>query len=322
MSNTFIDLYNRLLKYNNKSVYIAFHSKTQEPYFHAKQVCQMLDYVDYHEAIRKNINKNDVFYLKNIVINYKILYKNVQGNTKFINEPGLYTLILRSKKKEATKIFNWITHEVMPSIRKYGIYKLNHKLKKQIDELNNELFEAINKIKVLEHNLKKTKFPEGGMIYIIRVIDNTIDIDPNEILYLKFGRTKNMNERKPLYDTCTKNRVQILKTIYVDDPKNIETCVIKKLEHYRIQNKKEYFKCSYNQMIEQIQSCVKFYENKDINTNLDITKLNRLNEFDENSLYYIKIINDNKNICKSINSLLNIKQSDNIQNGGNINYII
>ena len=39
-----------------------------------------------------------------------------------VNEPGLYSLILRSRKPEAKKFKRWITHEVIPSIRKTGQY--------------------------------------------------------------------------------------------------------------------------------------------------------------------------------------------------------
>lgn len=39
-----------------------------------------------------------------------------------INEPGLYTLVLGSRKPEARAFRRWITHEVLPSIRRYGAY--------------------------------------------------------------------------------------------------------------------------------------------------------------------------------------------------------
>ena len=39
-----------------------------------------------------------------------------------INEPGLYSLILRSRKPEAKAFKRWITHEVIPAIRKTGVY--------------------------------------------------------------------------------------------------------------------------------------------------------------------------------------------------------
>nr|DAX71410.1 MAG TPA: repressor domain protein [Caudoviricetes sp.] len=46
-----------------------------------------------------------------------------QGETNFTNESGLYTLILRSDKKEAKPFRKWITSEVIPAIRKTGKYE-------------------------------------------------------------------------------------------------------------------------------------------------------------------------------------------------------
>ena len=40
----------------------------------------------------------------------------------FINEPGLYTLVLGSRKKEAKEFKRWVTHEILPSIRRNGFY--------------------------------------------------------------------------------------------------------------------------------------------------------------------------------------------------------
>jgi hypothetical protein len=183
----------------------------------------------------------DIFYLQDIVKNYKVLYKNVQGHTKFINEYGLYDLILSSRKKEAIEIREWITHEVMPSIRQFGEYKLNHKLKKQIDEFNEVIDKQRNEIDVLKHNLKKPIYKKGGMVYLLRSVENMVEIDEHEVIYMKFGRTINMKSRKAVYDTCTKNRVQILKQIQVKDPKNIELCVITKMEEYQYQKKQRIF---------------------------------------------------------------------------------
>jgi anti-repressor protein len=43
-------------------------------------------------------------------------------NVIVINESGLYSLILRSRKPEAKAFKRWVTHEVLPSIRKTGGY--------------------------------------------------------------------------------------------------------------------------------------------------------------------------------------------------------
>ena len=48
-----------------------------------------------------------------------------QGNTWFINESGLYSVILRSDKPEAKPFRKWVTSEVLPTIRKTGRYGLD-----------------------------------------------------------------------------------------------------------------------------------------------------------------------------------------------------
>ena len=50
-----------------------------------------------------------------------------QGETWFVSESGLYSVILRSDKPEAKPFRRWVTHEVLPSIRKYGSYGLSRK---------------------------------------------------------------------------------------------------------------------------------------------------------------------------------------------------
>lgn len=48
-----------------------------------------------------------------------------QGDTWFVSESGLYSVILRSEKPQAKPFRRWITHEVLPSIRKFGGYRLS-----------------------------------------------------------------------------------------------------------------------------------------------------------------------------------------------------
>lgn len=152
-----IDLHNHILNYDNNIIYIAFDEKNSEPYFHANQLCQTLEYNNCMAAIKNNVDSSDIKKLKDIVKNYKTLYKNVQGNTIFLNVAGMYSLIFSSKKEKTEEIKNWITREVMPSLKKYGNYKLNYKYKKQIEKLNNVIRDQQIKIKILEHHLKKTK---------------------------------------------------------------------------------------------------------------------------------------------------------------------
>ncbi len=151
-----IDLHNHTLNYDNNIIYIAFDEKNLEPYFHANQLCQTLEY-NCMAAIKNNVDYSDLKKLKDIVRNYKTLYKNVQGNTIFLNVAGMYSLVLGSKKEKVEEIKNWIIREVMPSLRKYKEYALNYRYKKQIEKLNKVINNQKNKIKILEHHLKKLK---------------------------------------------------------------------------------------------------------------------------------------------------------------------
>lgn len=89
--------------------------KDGEPWFVAVDMCRALDISNHKDAIKRldDDEKSGV--------DLTDPHGRVQF-TKIINEPGLYSLILRSRKPEAKKFKRWITHEVIPSIRKYGGY--------------------------------------------------------------------------------------------------------------------------------------------------------------------------------------------------------
>ena len=50
-----------------------------------------------------------------------------QGKANIVNEYGLYKLILASRKPSAKKFQRWVTHEVLPAIRKHGAYMTDRK---------------------------------------------------------------------------------------------------------------------------------------------------------------------------------------------------
>src|SRR5699024_3642996 len=83
--------------------------------FLLKDVCKILD-IGNHRHVKTRIADD-------VVSNYPI--QDAIGRTQqatFVNEDGLYDVILDSRKPEAKKFRKWITSEVIPSIRKYGAY--------------------------------------------------------------------------------------------------------------------------------------------------------------------------------------------------------
>jgi anti-repressor protein len=60
-----------------------------------------------------------------------------QGDVNIINESGLYKVILRSDKPEAKNFTRWVTHEVLPSIRKHGAYITTSKMEEILSDPEN-----------------------------------------------------------------------------------------------------------------------------------------------------------------------------------------
>ena len=55
---------------------------------------------------------------------------SLSGITNIINESGLYKVIFRSDKPQANQFTKWVTHDVLPSLRKTGIYSNKKKRKR------------------------------------------------------------------------------------------------------------------------------------------------------------------------------------------------
>ncbi|CDQ39499.1 phage antirepressor [Virgibacillus salexigens] len=92
-----------------------------EAWFVANDVCKILDIKNTTQAVAKL--DNDERSIFNI---------GRQGKTNVVNEYGLYNLVLGSRKPEAKQFKRWITHEVIPSIRKHGAYMTPEKIEETL----------------------------------------------------------------------------------------------------------------------------------------------------------------------------------------------
>ena len=86
-----------------------------EPWFVAKDICEILEIQNSRDTLAKVIDDEE----KGVA---KIYTPGGEQEMTIINESGLYTLILRSNKPEAKKFRKWVTAEVLPTIRKTGSY--------------------------------------------------------------------------------------------------------------------------------------------------------------------------------------------------------
>ena len=84
-----------IFKYSKNDIIVVLSRK--KPWFNAVQMCKIIDYSDPKSAIRTLVDDEYVSYLKDLLDDITI-YPNAQPNALFINEYGLYTLLIRSKK--------------------------------------------------------------------------------------------------------------------------------------------------------------------------------------------------------------------------------
>ena len=96
---------------------ISYTDTKQNIWFKAKDIAKILGYIHTDQALRKHIDSEDRK-------SYPVKTKGRVRWSTFINESGFYSLVLSSKLETAKKFKHCVTSLILPSIRKYGQYKL------------------------------------------------------------------------------------------------------------------------------------------------------------------------------------------------------
>ncbi|WP_353420404.1 phage antirepressor [Staphylococcus coagulans] len=96
-----------------------------EPYFVGKDVAEILGYTNTRDALNRHIDNED----KDVA---KLDTLGGKQNQTIINESGLYSLIFSSKLDSAKRFKRWVTSEVLPAIRKHGIYATDNVIEQTI----------------------------------------------------------------------------------------------------------------------------------------------------------------------------------------------
>lgn len=122
-------------------------NKDGAPWFVAADVCRALDLGQVTNTIRRlDDDEKALISIKGIS----------RGNDQvsIVNEPGLYSLVLGSRKPEAKAFKRWITHEVIPSIRKNGGYIAGQETMTDDELLANALMVAQRKIEARDKQIE------------------------------------------------------------------------------------------------------------------------------------------------------------------------
>ena len=182
-----------------------------EPWFIAKDACDILGLGNSRKATAE-LDPDE----KNTVT----IGDGIPGNPNktIISEPGLYRLVMKSRKPEAKEFQRWVTHEVLPSIRKHGAYMTQQTLDKALTspdfliQLATKLKEEQEKVKELE---PKARFADavaasdgtcliGELAKMLR--QNGLDVGQNRLFEIlrqdgysgKTGSNRNMPTQKAM----------------------------------------------------------------------------------------------------------------------------
>ena len=95
-------------------------------WFRGKTLAEVLGCSNPLKAIRTHIDSEDKEEMSELVCKGSAQnghpFRNVQQGTIYVNESGLYSLVLHSKLESAKEFKRWVTSQVLPSIRKTGRY--------------------------------------------------------------------------------------------------------------------------------------------------------------------------------------------------------
>lgn len=127
-----------------------------DPYFVGKDVASILGYSNPQKAIRDHVDEEDRTVNESFTVN--------GTRAILVNESGLYSLILSSKLPTAKRFKRWVTSEVLPQIRRHGLYAMDELLD------NPDLaIEALTKLK--EERQKRKELEEANRIQQIQIAE-------------------------------------------------------------------------------------------------------------------------------------------------------
>lgn len=165
-----------------------------EPWFVGKDITNILGYQNGSRDINRHVDDEDR--------QKTMVYDGKQNKeTIVINESGLYSLILSSKLATAKRFKRWVTHDVLPSIRKTGSYSVNQKLESYmiddpIERAKRWIEEEQERQALKLENTKLTNEVIYKEDVIINLVDSISTADKRQVLNRVVRKgSKNYSER-------------------------------------------------------------------------------------------------------------------------------
>lgn len=246
-------LENNKLKFHDHEISVIIDVNS-EFWFNIRDIVNSIGYKNTKNIIKKSIDNKYKKSLKNIEVqNSTIDLVKKHGDTAYTNESGFYMLLMNSRLKKAKEFKNWVADIVIPSIRKYGKYKFKESHNEEMYKLTQEINELQKTNNILENDLKKDKYPNGSVFYVIEYSDGLNN-------YYRIGQTNDMNKRKKVYESHLLHKPNVVIVKEVNCGLKFETCIRSLLYDYRVKDKKDFYKCNIKTIESAIKECEKIIE--------------------------------------------------------------
>ena len=175
--------------FTNSQLGIKLNSYIDEEcnvFFKAKEVAQILGYKNTEDAIKRHVSENNKI--------KKVQHRETRGCTFtfYINEPGFYELVFKSRLPAAKIFREWVFNKVLPSIRKHGYYNMfKSKRKKRV---------IIDGVKFYKHDIFDNYAASKDGVVINLKNKKIMKMSKNNSGYLSFGiYNKNLKKTKAYF---------------------------------------------------------------------------------------------------------------------------
>jgi prophage antirepressor-like protein len=256
------NLYNYVFK--NEKIKIIMDGN-KKIWFVGNSMAKLLNYKAPKKAIQKYIPEDHKKEYKEIKIKDHKFTKELQKKSTMIDEIGLYRLSIKSKQKIAIEFQNWLTDEVLPSLRENGKYELPDEMKNQINTLIKKYVKIKKENLILIDKLKNDPHKSRGANYIKPV-------NYNGKIYYKLGKYTNYNSRKKAYQV---GQIKDEEFTYIRECNNAllaEKIIKYKLRKCRYTPDVEIYTCKLTDIKKIIKDVTQFVNN-------DLIEINSNNEY-------------------------------------------
>ena len=146
------------------------------PWFIGSQIAKILGYSNAQKAVRDHVDAEDK-------LTERIVLSGQNREVITINESGMYSLILSSKLDSSKRFKRWITNEILPSIRKYGVYAKEDTIEQMLNDPDSmitilqKLKEERAKAKELKNENVKLRNLVDELAVKAKMYDKVVDTD-------------------------------------------------------------------------------------------------------------------------------------------------